>query len=224
MLKKVGLIFIVLIFPLSFLLFFGLALDHKFKTLPYYHPSEILLDSTNNDLGKTYFLPNKEFVNHNGDKVSIESLKDNVYLLAPYSLGSEYISVITKRLLTANFKYTDEDNIKIIGLNTDGVIQDEEKLKDYMINLNRNVDETDNFLYLSTTSKEAMEDFITKELGIVNLNNSAITLLIDSRSQIRGRYNLNAERQINDAIEDIALLRKEIDIERYEANKVNSNN
>ncbi|MFT5845819.1 MAG: hypothetical protein ACI8QW_001698, partial [Saprospiraceae bacterium] len=45
MLKKVGLIFIVLIFPLGFLLFFGLALDHKFKTLPYYHPSEILLDS-----------------------------------------------------------------------------------------------------------------------------------------------------------------------------------
>ena len=103
MLKKVGLIFIVLIFPLGFLLFFGLALDHKFKTLPYYHPSEILLDSTDNDLGKTYFLPSKEFVNHNGDIVSIESLKDNVYLLAPYSLGSEYISVITKRLLTANF-------------------------------------------------------------------------------------------------------------------------
>ncbi|MEZ7999043.1 MAG: hypothetical protein QMC39_03660, partial [Flavobacteriales bacterium] len=142
MLKKVGLIFIVLIFPLGFLLFFGLALDHKFKTLPYYHPSEILLDSTNNDLGKSYFLPNKEFVNHNGDVVSIESLKDNVYLLAPYSLGSEYISVITKRLLTANFKYTDEDNIKIIGLNTDGVIQDEEHLKDYMVNLNRNADET----------------------------------------------------------------------------------
>ena len=93
-----------------------------------------------------------------------------------------------------------------------------------MVNLNRNADETDNFFYLSTTSQEAMEDFITKELGIVNLNNSAITLLIDSRSQIRGRYNLNAERQINDAIEDIALLRKEIDIERYEANKVNSNN
>ena len=91
MLKKVGLLFIVLIFPLSFLLFFGLALDHKFKTLPYYHPSEILLDSANNDLGKTYFLPNKEFVNHNGDLVSIESLKDNVYLLAPYSLGSDYI-------------------------------------------------------------------------------------------------------------------------------------
>ena len=163
-------------------------------------------------------------MNHNGDIVSIESLKDNVYLLAPYSLGSEYISVITKRLLTANFKYTDEDNIKIIGLNTDGVIQDEVHLKDYMVNLNRNADETENFFYLSTTSKEAMEDFITKELGIVNLNNSAITLLIDSRAQIRGRYNLNAERQINDAIEDIALLRKEIDIERYEANKVNSNN
>jgi len=222
--KGKGILIFMILVPMGFLVFFGIALDHKFNTLPYYHPSEILLDSTNNDLGKSYFLPNMTFVNHNGDEVSIESLKGDVYLLAPYSLNSEYVSVITKRLLTANFKYTDEDNIKIIGLNTDGEVQDEEKLENYMVNLYRNTDETDNFFYLSTTSKEAMEGFIQKELGIVNLENSAITLLIDSRSQIRGRYNLNAERQINDAIEDIALLRKEIDIERYEASKANSNN
>lgn len=222
--KGKGILIFMILVPMGFLVFFGIALDHKFNTLPYYHPSEILLDSTNNDLGKSYFLPNMTFVNHNGDEVSIESLKGNVYLLAPYSLNSEYVSVITKRLLTANFKYTDEDNIKIIGLNTDGEVQNEEKLENYMVNLYRNTDETDNFFYLSTTAKEAMEGFIQKELGIVNLENSAITLLIDSRSQIRGRYNLNAERQINDAIEDIALLRKEIDIEKYEASKANSNN
>ena len=221
--KKAVLIFMILLFPLGFLLFFGLALDHKFSTLPYYHPSEILLDSTNNELGKSYILPDFEFINHNGTVVSNESLKDNVYLLAPYSLESKYVSVITKRLLTANFKYTDEENIKIVGLNSDGVVRDEQVLKSYMANLYKNADESDNFFYLSGSSEDQMKHFLIEGLGIRNVDNSALALLIDSRSQIRGRYNLNAERQINDAIEDIALLRKEIDIEKYEARKANSN-
>ncbi len=217
--KKVGVIFIILLFPLSFLLFFGLALDHKFKTLPYYHPSEILLDSTNNELGKTYTLPNLSFTNHDGREISIASLKDDVYLLAPYSLESEYISVITKRLLSANFKYTNEDNIKIIGLNSDGVVTDQAQLEEYMKGINKNSDETENFFFLSTSSEPEMKSFISESLGIKNINNSAIALLIDTESKIRGRYNLNAERQINDAIEDIALLRKEIDIARHEKEK-----
>ncbi len=214
----------LVLFPLGFLLFFGLALDHKFNTLSYYHPSEILLDSTSNELGKSYMIPDFSFQNYNGETISREMLSDDVYLLAPYSLNSEYVSVITKRLLTANFKYREEDNIKIIGLNSDGIVQSKGQLEEYMSNLFINTDESENYFYLSSNSKLEMQDFIQKGLGIRNLDNSAVIVLIDTESKIRGRYNLNAERQINDAMDDIALLRKEIDIAKYEAEKSDSGN
>jgi hypothetical protein len=43
--------------------------------------------------------------------------------------------------------------------------------------------------------------------------------LIDTEGHIRGRYNANFEEQIKDAIEDIALLKKELDIRAYEERK-----
>jgi len=169
------LILLIVLFPLGFLLFFGKALNHKFRTA--------------------------------------------VCLFAPYSMNSEYLAVITKRLLSATHKYKDETNIKIIGLNSDGFVQDADKLKDYMYNLNKNRDQSENFLYLSSSSKETMAKFI-EALGIKNIDNSALIVLVDPNNQIRGRYNLNAERQINDAIGDIALLRKEISDGKYKAKKV----
>ena len=214
------LILLIVLFPLGFLLFFGKALNHKFRTLPYYHPAEMLLERTNNELGKTYFIPEYSFTNANGNTVSRETLPaDAVCLFAPYSMNSEYLAVITKRLLSATHKYKDETNIKIIGLNSDGFVQDADKLKDYMYNLNKNRDQSENFLYLSSSSKETMAKFI-EALGIKNIDNSALIVLVDPNNQIRGRYNLNAERQINDAIGDIALLRKEISDGKYKAKKV----
>jgi len=222
--KKAILFFMIVLFPLGFLLFFGLALDHKFQTLPYYHASELLNDSTDNEFGKTYTIPDFEFTNFDGEVINKDYLKGNVYLMAPYSLESKYVSVITKRLLTANFKYRDEDNIKIIGLNSDGDIQDQKKLSDYRTNLFVNSDDSENFFYLSAENPQKMRSFISEGLGVRNIDNSAIVVLIDIESKIRGRYNLNLEKQINNAIEDMALLRKEIDIAEYEAEKANRNN
>lgn len=223
--KKAPLIFMIFLFPLSFLLFFGLALDHKFNTLPYYHASQLLvLDSTSNELGKTYFIPDFSFTNYDGRVIDQEFLDDDIYIFAPYSLGNaEYLPVITKRLLTANFKYRDETNIKIIGLNSDGVVASKAELEQYMDGISKNSDETNNFFYLSADSKEEMRTFISEGLGIKNIDNSSLAVLIDTEGQIRGRYNLNAEKMVNDAIEDMALLRKEIDIANYEAEKSHSN-
>jgi len=216
----------IFLFPLGFLLFFGLALDHKFNTLPYYHPSELLvLDSTSNELGKTYFIPQFSFTNHDGRIITNETLDEDIYLLAPYSLENEkYLPVITKRLLTANFKYRDETNIKIVGLNSDGIVRSQDELKEYMVGISRNSDESNNYFYLSSDSQEEMTKFISEGLGIKNIANSSLAVLIDTEGQIRGRYNLNAEKMVNDAIEDMALLRKEIDIAEYEAEKSRSNN
>ncbi|MFK7757827.1 MAG: hypothetical protein AB8B53_12930 [Flavobacteriales bacterium] len=223
--KKALLIFMIFLFPLGFLLFFGLALDHKFNTLPYYHPSELLvLDSTSNELGKTYYIPDFKFTNHDGREINNQTLDDDIYLMAPYSLENEiYLPVITKRLLTANFKYRDETNIKIVGLNSDGIVRSKTELKEYMDGISKNSDETNNYFYLSADSEQEMKSFISEGLGIKNIDNSSLAVLIDTEGQIRGRYNLNAEKMVNDAIEDMALLRKEIDIANYEAEKSHSN-
>ena len=217
--KNSILIFLIVLFPLGFLLFFGLALRHDFNTLPHYHPSELLLDSTNNELGKSHSIPNFSFQNFDGRTIKSDSLQNDVYILAPYSLNSEYVSVITKRLLTINFKYRDETNIKVIGLNSDGVVRDSLQLKDYMMNLFKNRDEKNNFFFLSAGSASEMEAFIKEGIAIQNIENSALVVLIDPKGQIRGRYNLNAEKQASDAVSDIALLRKEITDGKYKAEK-----
>ena len=52
--------------------------------------------------------------------------------------------------------------------------------------------------------------------------NTAMMYLIDTEGYIRGEYDANLEVNIRDAIEDMALLKKEIDVKRYEEKKRNT--
>jgi len=221
--RNIVVIFLIVLFPLLFLLFFGKALDHKFRTLPYYHPTEIFLDSASNTIGKDYVIPDFKFSNHDGEIVTRDSFEDAVYLMIPISLTSEYLDEITQRLLSINFKYKREDNIKIYCLNIADKASSQEKASDYMKEINSNLDNSKNIYILSADKENTMKEFIQDGLGIDQLVDSPYALLIDPNGQIRGRYHLNIESHVSDAKEDIALLRKEISIGKFnEENKSNN--
>ncbi len=217
--KNIAVIFLIVLFPLVFLLFFGKALDHKFRTLPYYHPSELFLDSSENVMGKTYQIPDFQFFNHDGEVITRDGFEDAVYLMIPITLSSKYLDEITQRLLSINFKYKEEANIKIYCLNIEDPSSSKDAASDYMSQINSNLDNSKNMYVLSANSAGEMKKFIQEGLGIDQLEDSPYTLLIDPNGQIRGRYHLNIESHVSDAKEDIALLRKEISIGKFNEKK-----
>ena len=217
--KNIIVIFLIVLFPLLFLLFFGKALDHKFRTLPYYHPSEIFLDSVDNVLGKAYTIPDFKFYNHNGELITRDGFENTVYLVVPVSMNSQYLNEVTQRLLSINFKYKQEEDIKIYCLSIDDKAATNRQARKFMEEINSNLDNSKNIYVLSADEKSEMEKFIRQGLGIDQLVDSPYALLIDPKGQIRGRYHLNIESHISDAKEDIALLRKEISIGKFNERK-----
>jgi cytochrome oxidase Cu insertion factor (SCO1/SenC/PrrC family) len=70
-----------------------------------------------------------------------------------------------------------------------------------------------------TGDQDAINSYITKAFFIEDPQNTAQLFLIDTIGNIRGQYNGNLEEDIKAAIEDIALLKKEMDIRSYEEKK-----
>ena len=68
-----------------------------------------------------------------------------------------------------------------------------------------------------------MQSYIRNGFLISDLNNEAIFRLIDENGQIRGLYG-NTEYHMLDAIEDIALLKKETDLRKYHERKASEKN
>lgn len=217
--KNIIVIFLIVLFPLIFLLFFGKALNHKFRTLPFYHPSEIFLDSVDNVKGKDYVIPNFSFQNHDGKVITRDGFEDVVYLMIPVSMNSQFLNEISERLLSINFKYKGESNIKIYCLNTEDLESSKAAVKKYMGEINLNLDNSENYYVLSSESRSEMKEFVQQGLGIEQLEDSPYAVLMDPNGQIRGRYHLRIESHVSDAMEDIALLRKEISIGKYNDEK-----
>lgn len=210
--KYIGLIGILFLFPLVWLLFFGVGGKHKFNTCPYFEPGNIEPKEY-----ADYTLPTFIFQDQNGNAFSSDSLKGKVWIAAFYSLNDPYVSNITQRLLDINFRYRNEPDICIVSFSNDCNYDTPLVTKPYIEQNVRYNQFSGKWIYL-TGDQAAMQSFFRNGFGINDLKNEPIFRLVDTDGKIRGMYG-NTEFHLKDAKEDIALLKKEIDLKRYNERK-----
>lgn len=215
--KYIGLIGILFLFPIIWLLVFGVGAKHNFNTLKYFGPGSAMPVDTS-----AYHLPSFVFENQDGAAFSSDSLKGKVWLACFLTLSDPHIKDITDRLLTLNFKYRNEPDIVIVCFSTNSEYDTPELLKPYVEANTRYNKFPGKWQYLRG-NQEAMNALIRNGFLIEDLRNEAIFRLIDDKGQIRGLYG-NTEFHLKNALEDIALLKKEIDLIKYNERKRNEKN
>jgi cytochrome oxidase Cu insertion factor (SCO1/SenC/PrrC family) len=220
--KYIGLAGILFLFPLTWLLFFGVLGKHNFKTLPYYGPQ-------GQTESNTYTIPDFAFSDEEGAIITRDSLKGKVWIAACYNLADSHLPQITERLLNVNFKYRTESDIAIVVMSTDCNHDQPAIAQEYVLQNTRYNVFPDKWKIL-TGQQDAMQAYIRNGLLIQDLKNEAIFKLIDAEGHIRGEYG-NTEYHflggggdsIPGLVQDIALLKKEIDLERYHERKAKEN-
>ena len=217
--KYIGLAGIVFLFPLLWLVFFGLMSKHKFKTLQFIGPENELAEDPH------YRIPDFAFSDENGTIVTRDSMLGKVWVAACYSTADEHISQITERLLNINFKYRSEPDIAIVVFSTQ-CDKDTPAVAKAYVDQNTKYNGYAGKWKVLTGNQDAMQGYIRNGLLIEDLSNQAIFKLIDAEGHIRGEYG-NTEYHFlggaGDSIpgmaQDIALLKKEIDLRLHNDRK-----
>jgi cytochrome oxidase Cu insertion factor (SCO1/SenC/PrrC family) len=219
--KYIGLAGILFLFPLLWLLFFGVFSKHNFKTLPFVGPENSLAEDPH------YRIPDFAFADENGTIITRDSMLGKVWVAACYSTADEHVSQITERLLNINFKYRSEPDIAIVVFSTQCEKDTPASTKTYIEQNTRYNAFSGKWKFL-TGNQDAMQSFIRNGLLINDLSNEAIFKLIDAEGHIRGEYGNTeyhflggAGDSIPGMVQDIALLKKEIDVLRYKQRKAN---
>jgi protein SCO1/2 len=213
--KYAGLLGILLLFPLTFLVVFN-SMEHRFDSLPYFGTHLALSGSEGEKDTLYYRLPPFRLTNQNGELFPGDSLKGRVYLAAFFSTNSPFISKISKRLLTANFRYRAEADISIVCFSTDPTYDTPEILSAYTHELKVSPPK---FVFLTATDSTDLYGFIRDAFLIEDPLNTATIWLVDGDGHLRGKYDGNKEEEIQRAMEDIALLKKEKDLALYRREK-----
>jgi cytochrome oxidase Cu insertion factor (SCO1/SenC/PrrC family) len=219
--KYIGLGGILFLFPLIWLLFFGVFSKHNFQSMPYFGPEAMQgADSS------SYIVPDFAFSDETGRIITRDSLKGQVWLAAFYDLKNEHISKITERLLNVNFKYRNEPDIRIVVFSTDCDYDTDSLRKAYVAQNTRYNSFPHKWIYLCG-EKLAMQGFIRNGFLIEDLHNDAIFRLVDAEGHIRGLYGnteyhflgSNGEAGMPGIVQDIALLKKEYDLKEFNEKK-----
>lgn len=210
--KYTFLVGVLFLFPLSLVLIFGVFGEHKFNTLPYY--GQHTVDPQTGD--SVYFtLPTFAFTNQDNQTYTLDSLKGKVWMASFYSTNSPHIRKITARLLWPNWRYRGESDIAIVSFTLDPEHDTPDVLRDYVDQMTAYNDFDGKWQFL-TGERDTLLQYLNAAFALDDPELNAFMYLIDTEGHIRGRYNANFEEQIKDAIEDIALLKKELDIRAYE--------
>jgi protein SCO1 len=218
--KYIGLAGILFLFPLAWLVFFGVLGKHNFNTLPYFGPEALKGADTSE-----YVIPDFAFADEDGNIITRDSLHGKVWLAAFYNLNHPNLAKITERLLTVNFKYSNEDDIQIVVFSTDCDYDSDSLRKDYVVQNTRYNRFPGKWKMLSG-NQAAMQAFIRNGFLIEDLQNEAIFRLVDADGHIRGLYGNTeyhflggAGDSVPGVTQDIALLKKEIDLRKYHERK-----
>ncbi len=124
-------------------------------------------------------------------------------------------------MLWPNWRYKAETDILLVSFTLDSEHDTPEVLKAYTDQATKYHEHQGKWQFL-TGNQEAINAYITKNFMLPDPQNTAMMYLIDTEGYIRGEYDANLEVNIRDAIEDMALLKKEIDVKRYEEKKRNT--
>ncbi|MEY2764293.1 MAG: hypothetical protein RLZZ205_717 [Bacteroidota bacterium] len=208
--KYTLLVGVLFLFPLIWVLFFGVMGKHHFNTLPYYDAAHLDGDTTQLSHG----VSDAELMDERFQPFHLKQLEGKVWLACFYDLTDEHIGKITERLLNVNFKYRNEPDIGLVVISRKPDSLKQEQVQAYLSGLTKynKFDGKWKFLMAddSVVSKIEKESFF-----IQDLSKEARFRLVDTKGHIRGLYG-NTEYHMQSIIEDIALLKKEVDIARYQ--------
>ncbi|NNE54833.1 MAG: redoxin domain-containing protein, partial [Flavobacteriales bacterium] len=156
-------------------------------------------------------IPNFELTSHKGLPFTFDSLKNKIWVVAFYSTNSEFVNEATKQLLQINFKYRHVEDIAILGLTLDSQYDTPEVLADYVEEVEAKSLYPDKWYFLTGDQPE-INSLIREGFLIEDSTNIATMWLMDDNGHLRGRYNANFGEEIKKAKEDVALLKKEMDL------------
>lgn len=198
-------------FPIMLVLI-GLWPSHNFYTLPYFGPDTIYQPEVNEEVAvqQFYQLPDYELTNQYGRPFGSDSLKGEVYLALFYSTNSYAISDITAQLLGINYKYRNEEGINLVCFTLDSEHDTPEVLRKYVDELTEYNAFEGKWQFLTGDQNE-INQLIQEGFLIEDFENTTVIWLVDKDGHLRGRYHLDNSSDVKSAIEDIALLKKEMD-------------
>lgn len=218
-LKKYALLGGVLLFlPLFGLVLFGILGDHAFSTLPYYS-QEGAMEQRGPQAQRVgaFTLTNQE-----GVAFSSDSLRGKVWLAAFFATDAPHVASVTKQLLWPNFRYRSEEDILTVCFSLNPEHDRPEVLKRYVEENTRYNDAPGKWQFL-TGDRAAIDRLVAEDFMIqrdaADPGNVATIWLVDAEGYLRGVYHAASEDDIRDAVEDIALLQKEMDEASYARQK-----
>jgi len=202
---------VLFLFPLVWVIFFGVMGTHHFSTLPYFDQAHAEGDT----VVSNHVVQFNGVQDELGHSFSSDSLKGKVWLACFYSLGDPHIAKITERLLNINFKYRDEPDIQLVVFSTDTAQVEINEVQRYLDGLTKYNGFANKWKFLvPTDSGEQIQHIMKDAFFIQDIGSEARFRLVDTRGHIRGLYG-NTEYHMQSIIEDIALLKKEVDVARY---------
>ena len=217
--NRLILIAMMLALPLAGLVFFGLLTEHNFNTLPYFTEDGEMEGKTLAAQRVGAF----QLTNQNGELFSSESLKGKVWIAAFFGTDAPHVAQVTKQLLWPNFRYRDEDDISVVCFTLNPDHDTPEVLSDY-VQRNTRYNGFDGKWQFLTGDKEDIDRLVSEDFMIQrdadDPNNVATIWLVDAEGFLRGVYHAAVEDDIKDAVEDIALLKKEMDVAAYGQEKL----
>ena len=220
MLKRIALILLLVSLPITGIILLGILGEHKFNTLPYFTSNGQVDSLTINAQRVGDF----QLINHKGEPYGSKELKGSIWIAAFFSTGAEHAGITTKQLLWPNFRYRDVEGINIVCFSLDPEYDTPEVLSEYVHMNTRYNGVDDKWLFLTGDLNE-INRLIEEDFMILRdeeePNNIATLWLVDAEGYLRGIYHAASENALRDATEDIALLRKQMDLEEYRIRKIN---
>ena len=216
--KIVILTSIMLGLPLTGLLLLGVFGEHHFNTLPYFS-TEGPIDAWSTDARKVHAF---ELTNHEGVPFSSSALDGKVWIASFYGTNAPHVAQMTKQLLWPNFRYRDESDIATVCFTLDATHDQPDVLKTYVDQNTRYNGSAGKWQFLTGDQSE-IDALIAESFMIqrdsTDFNNVASLWLVDAKGYLRGVYHAASEDGIKDVIEDVALLKKEMDEASYHRKK-----
>ena len=211
------------ILPVSILLVFSIISVSIFYTilkpkpnLPIYQPAQVnskLVDSSIAHKIKYHTISDFSLINQNGDTITQDFYNNKIYVDDFFFTTCQSICpVMTKNMKEIQDQLINDQEVLLLSHTVTPEIDSVEQLKKYAISNNIN----DNKWNLVTGDKKQIYDLARKSyLAVENSNfgefdmiHTENFMLIDKKRQIRGFYDGTDEKEIEQLLDDIQILKK----------------
>jgi|GEM_PF-5486008 len=206
--KKYALLLGMLLFFPLMLMLTARFMKHTFKTLPYYQLSEGIPTAVfSEEGGRTVQFDS--LLTHEGTLTNSAAFGGKVYLAFFFSPRSPHLVKITKRLLYATYKYPDEEDIVFVCFNTEPEATGTVEMNTFM----QDAKARKGKWFFLTGEPQRLDRLYKEGFLMSDYREVSRIWLVDTKGALRGHYNANKEQEIERAIEDIALLKRELRVE-----------